>query len=76
MEIETELVPATEFPAGWTMQNVPRKSVTSTKTFDTYYYSPQLKLKFRSRPEVRRFIALLESSENDEMKAEAKLTRR
>lgn len=74
--VSSEIVPATEFPAGWTLQNVPRKSATSTKTFDTYYYSPQLKLKFRSRPEVRRFIALLENSDNDEVKAEAKLTRR
>ena len=69
---ETERVPADEFPTGWTMQNVPRKNRTSNRPFDTYYYSPKLQLKFRSRPEVKRFIALLESSDNDEMKAQSK----
>lgn len=76
MEDEAEIVPADEFPTGWTMQNVPRKNSKSKRPFDTYYYSPELKLKFRSRPEVKRFIELLESSDNDEMKAKAKFTRR
>jgi len=73
-EIESE--PATEFPSGWTMKHVPRKNGTKSRPCDTYYYSPKLRLKFRSRPEVKRFIALLDSSDNDEMKAHAKFKRR
>jgi len=72
---ETEREPATEFPSGWTMINVPRKNGTKSRPFDTYYYSPMLRLKFRSRPEVKRFIALLGSSDNDEMKAHEKFIR-
>lgn len=73
-EIESE--PATEFPSGWTKKNVPRKNGTKSRPCDTYYYSPKLRLKFRSRPEVKRFIALLESCDNDEMKAHSKFKRR
>ena len=46
--------PSVEFP-GWLVKCVPRK----TKGHDFYYFSPQLQFKFRSRPEVRRFIELL-----------------
>ena len=46
--------PSEEFP-GWLVQCVPRK----TKGHDFYYFSPQLKYKLRSRPEVRRFIQLV-----------------
>lgn len=70
---QTEKEPSDKFPpSGWTMEQVPRsarQSGTNSKPFDTYYYSPKLRLKFRSRPEVKRFIALLESSDNDEEKA-------
>jgi len=69
IEDETERVPADDFPGGWTMQSVPRTKVAGKKPFDTYYYSPKLGLKFRSRPEVKRFIALLDICDDDEEKA-------
>ncbi len=72
---EAEREPATEFPSGWTMIKVPRKNGTKSRPVDTYYYSPLLRLKFRSRPEVKRFIALLGSSDYDEMKAHEKFMR-
>ena len=59
-------------PSGWTMQNIERKRGARTNHFDTYYFSPKLKLKFRSKPEVLRFIALLESSGGDEKDAFSK----
>ncbi len=58
-------------PSGWSMQHIPRRNATSSRPFDTYYYSPELQLKFRSKVEVKRFVALLESSGNDEEKAYA-----
>ncbi|KAK1742001.1 hypothetical protein QTG54_007574 [Skeletonema marinoi] len=69
IEDETERVPADDFPGGWKMQSVPRTKVAGKKPFDTYYYSPKLGLKFRSRPEVKRFIALLDICDDDEEKA-------
>jgi hypothetical protein len=70
IEDETEKEPDDEFPpSGWVTQHVPRKIGTSNRPVDTYYYSPKLQLKFRSKPEVKRFVALLDSSGNDEEKA-------
>jgi len=46
-------------PSGWSMQHIPRRNATSSRPFDTYYYSPELQLKFRSKVEVKRFVALL-----------------
>lgn len=53
-----------EFPIGWTKQVVARQ-VTNTKADDTYYYSPK-GFKFRSRPEVRRFLELLATCKDEE----------
>lgn len=73
--IDEERMPAEEFPSGWTKQHVPR-STTNSKVVDTYYYSPN-GLKFRSRPEVNRFLALLEEdSDMNEETAYDKLKRR
>lgn len=73
--IDEERMPAEGFPSGWTKQEVPR-STTSSKVVDIYYYSPK-GLKFRSRPEVNRFLALLEeNSDMDEETAYDKLKRR
>lgn len=73
--IDDERKPVEGFPDGWTRQLVPRSS-TSSRAVDTYYYSPK-GLKFRSRPEVNRFLALLEeNSDMDEETAYEKLKRR
>ena len=58
---------AEEFPKGWTLRRIPRSgSLTTTKAEDTYYYSPVRKWRFRSRPEVNRFIECLKKSGGDE----------
>ena len=58
---------AEEFPTGWTLRRIPRSgSLTTTKAEDTYYYSPVRKWRFRSRPEVNRFIECLKKSGGDE----------
>jgi hypothetical protein len=73
--IDDERKPAEGFPDGWTRQLVPRSS-TRSRAVDTYYYSPK-GLKFRSKPEVNRFLALLEeNSDVDEETAYDKLKRR
>jgi hypothetical protein len=73
--IDDERKPAEGFPDGWTRQLVPR-GTTNSKVVDTYYYSPK-GLKFRSRPEVNRFLALLEENPDiDEETAYDKLKRR
>jgi hypothetical protein len=57
---EISMEASQEFP-NWYVQRVPRKS----KGADFYYYSPQLKIKFRSRPEVRRFMDILKVKGNE-----------
>jgi hypothetical protein len=57
---EIAMRPSEDFP-GWFVRYVPRKSGAG----DYYYYSPCQKFKFRSRPEVRRFIEILERTGNE-----------
>ena len=60
-ELQFPLETATDFPQGWTKRIIPRQnaSLDSSKSSDTYYYSPAHGYKFRSRPEVRLFLELL-----------------
>lgn len=58
--------PAVDFPEGWITRTIPRPKGEKT---DTYYFSPILGFKFRSKPEVRRFLAELSECGGDEGKA-------
>lgn len=68
------------FPDGWTARRVPR-SGTGNGNGDAsvpvpmvkLFYSPELKLKFRSRPMVRNFLDLLERAGGSEAAAVALL---
>jgi hypothetical protein len=61
-ELQYPLESATsDFPWGWTKRIIPRENASSgKKMFDTYYYSPVHGYKFRSRPEVRLFLDILD----------------
>jgi len=47
-------------PAGWTSKTIPRKSGKSAGSKDTYYYSAEKEIKFRSAKECNKFIQILE----------------
>jgi hypothetical protein len=66
LEYPAEL--ATEFPSGWTLRRIPRSS-TNNRTSDIYYFSPQENFKFRSRPEVSRFLDYLQQTNGNEAAA-------
>lgn len=51
-----EKEPSREFP-GWTVERV-----RQNKRYVYYYYSPELKHKLRSRPEVNRFITIMKET--------------
>ena len=61
--------PADEFPKGWMKNRIPRAGSNGKKKDDVYWYSPKLKFKFRSKPEVRRFLESLKGAGGDEAKA-------
>jgi len=58
--------PAVDFPEGWITRTIPRSKGEKT---DTFYFSPILGFKFRSKPEVRRFLAEFADCGGDEGKA-------
>ena len=60
--------PAEEFPVGWTMKKIPRKN-KNTASHDTYYFSPVQNYKFKSRPEVTRYLQCLDEVNGDETAA-------
>ncbi|KAL3782385.1 hypothetical protein ACHAW5_007022 [Stephanodiscus triporus] len=47
-----------DLPAGWTSQKFKRAN-SENKTCDTYFFSPQDKIKFRSMKSCKRFIEIL-----------------
>ena len=49
---------------GWKLRRIPR--ISSQKTSDTFYYSPQQNYKFRSKPEVSRFLDCLQQANGNE----------
>ncbi|KAL3815425.1 hypothetical protein ACHAXA_009170 [Cyclostephanos tholiformis] len=59
--------PAEGFPAGWVVRQKPReKTVEGGPRVDTFWYSPEKNFRFRSKPEVRRFLEALKTSDGDE----------
>lgn len=56
-------LPASEFGEGWKVRKVPRLKGTHS---DSYYYSPIMGYKFRSKAEVGRFLEHLEEANGDE----------
>ena len=65
---EVEEGPAVEFPDGWNMKKIPRKN-KSKKQYDTFYFSPVQNYKFKSRPEVTRYLQCLNEVNGDETAA-------
>lgn len=57
-----------DLPPGWTLRRIPR-SVPNSRTSDIYYFSPRENFKFRSRPEVSRFLYYLQQANSDEVAA-------
>jgi len=62
-ESKISVLPASEFGEGWKVRKVPRSNGTHT---DSYYYSPIMGYKFRSKAEVGRFLEHLEEANGDE----------
>ena len=56
---------AEDLPPGWISRRIPRAS-TNNKTGDVYYFSPNTGYKFRSRPEVARFLECLQQADGNE----------
>lgn len=61
--------PAPEFGDGWTTRTLVRANSKGSKSSDTYYYSPVMQFKFRSKIQVEKFLQCLEKSNGDEAKA-------
>lgn len=57
--------PVPDFPPGWVQRRIPRSSVNH-KASDVYYFSPVMGHKFRSRPEVARFLECIHQANGDE----------
>jgi len=55
-----------KWPAGWTKTAKRRNSGVKKGRVDSYWYSPKLKLKFRSMNEVRLFLLAMEAHNGDE----------
>ncbi|KAL7484221.1 hypothetical protein ACHAW6_009871 [Cyclotella cf. meneghiniana] len=58
--------PAPEFGEGWTTRTLMRPSPQGSKTSDTYYYSPQIQFKFRSKIQVQKFLECVQKVGGDE----------
>lgn len=70
MLVETSDCPP-GLPPGWTSETYQRASGRSAGHADTYYFSPQLKLKFRSKINIQRFLDILNTPDinGDELAA-------
>jgi hypothetical protein len=60
--------PAEGLPEGWIVIQKKRK-IGVSKAVDKFWYSPNSRYMFRSRPEVHRFLEALKESDGDESKA-------
>ena len=62
--------PAPEFGEGWMVLGVKRQGGKEAGKFDSYWYSPKERYKFRSKAEIKRYQVALEAApQNDEEKA-------
>jgi len=61
--------PALEFGKGWIVRGFQRQSGAYEGHVDKYWYSPNLKKRFRSKAEIKRFLPLLKKCHGDEEKA-------
>ena len=61
--------PAEGLPTGWTRILVRRKNGNNIGKDDPYYFSPMQSYKFRSLPQVKRFLVCLEEAGGDEVAA-------
>jgi hypothetical protein len=58
--VETSNAPLPDLPAGWTMKTFQRaNSKRGEKSIDKYFYSPKMKIKFRSLKACREFTVIL-----------------
>mmetsp|Transcript_19944 Transcript_19944/g.29977 ORF Transcript_19944/g.29977 Transcript_19944/m.29977 type:complete len:211 (+) Transcript_19944:138-770(+) len=58
-------------PNGWTKKVFKRNRGATKSRLDTYWFSPRMKNRFRSRTEVKKFLDCLRISEGDEVAAYA-----
>lgn len=58
-------------PSGWTKQVFQRNGGATKNRLDTYWFSPRMKKRFRSRTEVKKFLNCLRISDGDEVAAYA-----
>eukprot|EP00804_Cyclotella_cryptica_P009216 CCRYP_021051-RA/>CCRYP_021051-RA protein AED:0.03 eAED:0.03 QI:195/1/1/1/1/1/8/677/2245 len=57
--------PVEDLPPGWILRRIPR-GCTNRKASDVYYFSPIMGYKFRSRPEVARYLECLQHANGNE----------
>lgn len=75
MLVETSDCPP-GLPPGWTSETYQRASGKTAARADTYWFSPQLKLKFRSKINIQRFLDILHDLNGDESAAWNVFTKR
>ena len=56
-------------PAGWTSKTYERKSGKTAGSTDTYFYSPQTGIKFRSIKRCKEFIEIVKEVNGNETEA-------
>lgn len=67
--LEVYCKPALEFGKGWIIRGFQRQSGAYEGHVDKYWYSPNLKKRFRSKAEIKRFLPVLKKCKGDEEKA-------
>ena len=67
--LEVYCKPASEFGKGWIIRGFQRQSGAYEGHVDKYWYSPNLKKRFRSKAEIKRFLPVLKKCKGDEEKA-------
>jgi hypothetical protein len=65
--VPPEEVNGLDFSTGWLKKTYSR--VTDSNHVDSYWYSPQLQFKFRSRTELQKFAVLLQGTNGNEQQA-------
>ena len=53
-------------PAGWTSRKIPRSSGDKS---DTLYFSPDMEYRFRTKPDVQKFLEHLKTASGNEVEA-------
>jgi hypothetical protein len=65
--VPLEKVDGLDFTTGWLKKTYSR--LTDSQHVDSYWYSPQLQFKFRSRTELQKFAVVLQEAKGNEEQA-------